>query len=179
MEPTNETPEATPTEAAPAAPANPPAYATWNKRLVIGGVALAALAGIGIASAMSEGFGPGKFRHGFGHGRGFGGHIERVLDKVDATPEQTKKIEAIIDATEDQLDPMAEEFRDARREFVKLLEAPTIDRAAVETLRATRVAKIDEASRKVVAAVLDAAETLTPEQRAEIVDHFNDHARRW
>jgi Spy/CpxP family protein refolding chaperone len=74
---------------------------------------------------------------------------------------------------------MAEEFRDTRGQVAELLGAATIDRAAAETLRAERIARVDEASRKLTAAILDVAEVLTPEQRAEIVDHFRDRGRRW
>ena len=52
--------------------------------------------------------------------------------------------------------------------------APTIDKAAVEALRAKRIAEVDEASKKAVAAVIEAAEVLTPEQRAKLVEDMKD-----
>jgi Spy/CpxP family protein refolding chaperone len=73
------------------------------------------------------------------------------------------------------------EFRDARTAVVELMSAPTLDRAAAETLRAERIAAIDEASKKMTAAMLDAAEVLTPEQRAELAKHLGERKgpRRW
>jgi protein CpxP len=62
-----------------------------------------------------------------------------------------------------------------------LLGAATIDREAAEKLRAERIAAADEASRKLTTALLDAAEVLTAEQRAELLEHFEDRGwhRRW
>lgn len=73
---------------------------------------------------------------------------------------------------------MMREFRDARGEVMELMTAPTIDRAAAETLRAARIAAIDEASKKITAAALDAAEVLTPEQRAKLVEQMKER-RGW
>ena len=51
----------------------------------------------------------------------------------------------------------------------KLLTASTIDRAALEKVRAERLAEADRVSRELVNALADVAEVLTPEQR-EIVN---------
>lgn len=145
--------------------------------IVAGGVAVLALAGIGAAGAMGGGDGMGRqfmevgMRHG-GHfaGRGLG----RALDAVDATAEQEDRIWAIIDDARTELRPMMREFRDTRTAVMDLMAAPTIDRAAAEALRVGRVAAIDEASKKMTAAALEAAEVLTPEQRAKLVEHMKE-----
>lgn len=152
-----------------------------SKWIVAGGVAVLALAGIGAAGAMG-GAGP-MGRHvmeaGFNHGGHFAGRgLSRALEAVDATAEQEERIWAIIDGARTELRPVMREFRDARTEVVELLSAPTIDRAAAETLRAERIAAIDAASKKMTAAMLDAAEVLTPEQRAELAKHFGERKGR-
>jgi protein CpxP len=185
----------------PAGLSGTPQKKSWGKRIAIGGIAIAALAGVGVAGALSQDYGrmqrfgmgggdggPGmhmqaNFRHhmGFG-GPGFGGrHFERMLEEIDATPEQEEKLEAIIDKLHDDVRPIMRGFRDTRDDVAKLLGAATIDREAAEKLRAERVAAVDEASRKVTTALLDAAEVLTAEQRAELVEHFEDRGwhRRW
>ena len=61
-----------------------------------------------------------------------------------------------------------------------MLDVLRVDRRG-EELRAERVPAIDEASRKMTAAILDAAEVLTPEQRKELVEHFEERGGhgRW
>jgi protein CpxP len=184
----------------PAGVSGTPQKKSWGKRIAIGGVAIAALAGVGVAGALSQDYGrmqrfgmggddsgPGmhmqaNFRHGMGFGPGFGGHhLERMLEEIDATPEQEDKLEAIMDKLHDDVRPIMRGFRDTRDDVAKLLGAATIDREAAEKLRAERVVAVDEASRKLTTALLDAAEVLTAEQRAELVEHFEDRGwhRRW
>lgn len=136
------------------------------------GIALAAVVGIGAVAAQSAGgFGPGG--HGFGPGgfgmRGFGEHrLGGMLEQIEATKDQETKIWAIIDETRSDLRPIGADMRDARGQLVQLLTAPTIDTAAVEKLRAERIAAIDEASKKAVASIVEAAQVLTVEQRAKL-----------
>lgn len=146
------------------------------KWIVAGGVAVLVLAGIGTVGAMCGG---GRGHHmmevGMKHGGHFAGRgIDQVLGSVDATSEQEERIWAIIDGARAELRPMLREFRDARGEVVELITAPTIDRAAAEALRVERIAAIDEASKKLTAAALDAAEVLTPEQRNTLVEQMKE-----
>ncbi len=150
-----------------------------SRWIVAGGVAVLALAGIGAAGAMGGGMGHHVMEVGMKHGGHFAGRgIDRVLGSVDATAEQEERIWAIIDGTRAELRPMMREFRDTRGEVMELMTAPTIDRAAAETLRAERIAAIDEASKKLTAAALDAAEVLTPEQRAKLAEQMKER-RGW
>ncbi|MBX3572931.1 MAG: Spy/CpxP family protein refolding chaperone [Mesorhizobium sp.] len=142
------------------------------------GVGIAAVIAIGAGAAIAQGFGMGPGGMG-----GFGGHMgmrfaehrfEKVMDEIGASAEQQDKIFAIVDKTRAELRPMGREFRGMREEVAALLTAPTIDRAAVEALRAKRIAEVDEASKKAVAAVIEAAEVLTPEQRAKLAAEMKD-----
>ncbi|MCW6509154.1 Spy/CpxP family protein refolding chaperone [Lichenifustis flavocetrariae] len=101
-------------------------------------------------------------------------HIQRMvhgaLDSVGATTVQEDKVHDIIatgfgSMTEDGPDRMA-----MRKQVLDLLRAPTIDRAAVEKLRAEQVAKFDAKSKTIVGMVLDSADQLTPDQRAALAD---------
>jgi Spy/CpxP family protein refolding chaperone len=177
-------------------PAQP--KANWGRRIVIGGLAAAAVAGVGLAAATGGEFGRGMGGQGWGMdghgwgrggpgmhasmGRGFGEYrLERMLEGLDATPEQADKIRAIVDAARDDLMPALDGMRGTREKVAEMLGAPTIDRAAAETLRAERVAAMDQASRRLTTAILDAAEVLTPEQRAKLVEHLKERGRhgRW
>lgn len=145
--------------------------------IVAGGVAVLALAGIGAAGAMGGGDGMGRhmMQIGMKHGGPFAGRgLERALDGVDATAEQEDRIWAIIDGARAELRPVMREFRDTRSTVMDLIAAPTIDRAAAEKLRAERIATIDEASKKMTEAALEAAEVLTPEQRAKLAENMKE-----
>ena len=64
----------------------------------------------------------------------------------------------------------------------KLLTANTIDRAALEKVRAERLAEADRVSKELVNALADVAEVLTPEQRVivnERLEQFKSMRRHW
>lgn len=181
------------------APAHSSGFARWA---VIGALGLAAIGGIGVATAVSQdmmaprfeqaawggwggGDGPrgGGGMHGQRHGGpGFGGPA-RIFSELDLTDEQEDKIFAIMDNVRSEARPLMREFRDTREDLAQLLGAATIDKAAVEALRADRVAKADEASKKLTEALVSAAEVLTPEQRAKAIEMLDEGPRgrggRW
>jgi protein CpxP len=66
--------------------------------------------------------------------------------------------------------PVREKVMAARVTGRELLTQQTIDRAALEKLRADQIALHDAASRRLIQAIGDAAEVLTPEQRRKISD---------
>lgn len=145
-------------------------------------------AGIG-ATAWAHG-GPGGWHRG---GGGFMGgpmdpakmdeQIERRVKhfavEVDATPEQVAKLTQIAKAAAKELRPLREKARDARKRGMELLSAPTIDRAAIERLRAEQIQAADAASRRVSQALADTAEVLTPEQRKKFAERMQQrHGRQ-
>lgn len=105
--------------------------------------------------------------------------LERTLEEVDATPEQVARVKAIAEEARREIGPLMRGFRGTREDFAEILGAETIDRAAAETLRAERLAAMDAASARAVRAMLDAAEVLTPEQRAELAEEFGERRRGW
>ncbi|WP_127597843.1 Spy/CpxP family protein refolding chaperone [Nitratireductor alexandrii] len=158
----------------------------WMRGAVVGGLALAAIAGTGLVAAAGGGFGGADAHMGgqFLKARmgGMGGFMmERrmghMLDEIGATDEQQDKLWEIIDAARAEMRPMIREFRDTRKDIVNIISAPTVDREAAEKLRGERVQAMDEVSRKMTAALLDAAEVLTPEQRAKLAEHIGKRGR--
>ena len=144
------------------------------------GIGIAAVIAIGAGAAIAQGGGWGHGGMG-GMGMRFAEHrFEKVMDEIDATDAQQDKIWAIVDKTRADLRPVGREFRAAREDVMALLSAPTIDKAAVETMRASRIAAIDAASKQAVTALVEAAEGLTPEQRAKLAEEIKDrHGDRW
>ena len=118
-------------------------------------------------------------------------HVERMIKhfgvEVDATTEQQDKLAAIAKAAAKDLLPLREQAHAARKQALDLLTAPTIDRAAIEKLRAAQLALADGASRRLAQALGDVADTLTPEQRKMLGDRltsgsfgpFGPHRWHW
>ena len=104
-------------------------------------------------------------------------HIQRMVGmlswKVDATAEQKQKLTAIAAAAVKELEPYHQKFFDAHKRAHDLLLQPTMDRAALEALRAQQIATADEASKKLVQFLADASDVLTPEQRAKLAKDWD------
>lgn len=132
---------------------------------VAGGLTLPVIAAQAQDAAMSGMMG------GPGHGAMNGmmtAHIQQVLDKVGATAEQKARIEAILHAGFASMTAAHADMQTTHARLRQLLTAPAIDRQALEALRASQIASLDQASRKLVDSFADAAEVLTPAQRAKL-----------
>jgi len=130
---------------------------------------------------MRMGMGPRMgWHHGDGPrmgGRGFGGmmfpgaierRVNRVLGLVDASTEQRQKVRAILEAAGNDLYPIRQQRIENRKQIGQALAAATIDRAKIEQLRQEQLKLNDTASKRMTDAITDAAEVLTPAQRAEL-----------
>ena len=144
---------------------------------------LATLAG-GAAAAFSW----GAFAHGRRHGRHGGGamseeRIEKMVKhlgvEIDATPEQQEKLAAIAKQAAKDLEPLRGQAMEARKQAMELLSQPTVDRAALEKLRVSKLEHADAVSRRITQALGDAAEVLTPEQRKKLAEHMANRRGRW
>ena len=146
--------------------------------------ALVGLVGGGLAGTALA-FGPGGFGH-FGGWRGH--HREGPMDPaharehaehvvgyiawaVDATPEQKQKLMTIASGVAKDLMPVHEKMRAAHGRMEQILRAPQVDRAAIEAFRAEHIALADDVSKRLAQALADAAEVLTPQQRAKLANH--------
>jgi Spy/CpxP family protein refolding chaperone len=98
-------------------------------------------------------------------------HMVRHLSvEIDATTEQQDKLRAIVTGAIMDLMPVREKMMAARATARDLLTQQTVDRTAIEMFRADLIATHDAVSKRLVQAVADAAEVLTPEQRRRISD---------
>jgi Spy/CpxP family protein refolding chaperone len=104
--------------------------------------------------------------------------VRWMLADVGATEKQQRRITEIAAAAMQELRPLRERHFAARRSAAELLAQPSIDRNALESLRAEQLALAEEASRRMVQALADAADVLTPEQRAQLATRMQEH-RRW
>ncbi|MGZ3361339.1 MAG: Spy/CpxP family protein refolding chaperone, partial [Xanthobacteraceae bacterium] len=90
--------------------------------------------------------------------------------ELDATPDQQAKLASIAKAAVADLRPLKEKAQGTRAQAIALLTAPTIDRTAIERLRAEQIGLAETASKRVAQALADAADVLNPEQRRKVAD---------
>jgi periplasmic protein CpxP/Spy len=102
--------------------------------------------------------------------------VEHILGSVDATSEQKAQVGEIAKAAVKDLLPLREQQRALREKATALLKAEKVDRATIEQVRTEAVALGDTASKRFAQAIGDAAEVLTPAQRARLLDRWQS---RW
>lgn len=108
--------------------------------------------------------------------------VKHVAIEIDATDVQSEKITALITAVAKDLKPMRGDMRAAAMEIHDLLLADTIDRQALERVRAERLAEADRISKKLIAAIADVGDVLTAEQRKvldERIKQFREMRGGW
>ena len=145
------------------------------------------IAAIMATAAMADWRGHGARHGGFGHDadpEAMREHVSFALEwglrKLEATPEQQTKIQAIADDTLTKMLALRDERHADHAALRELVLADELDREAIDALRAEHIALADRASRELVAAATDAFEVLTPEQRRQLVDHLEQRRhRRW
>ena len=102
--------------------------------------------------------------------------------EIDATEEQEARMIEIALGVVREVRPLKERMRLTGEELKSLLTAPTIDREALEALRAARLAEAERISKTLVDAVADLADVLTPEQRAtveQLIREKHGRGRHW
>jgi Spy/CpxP family protein refolding chaperone len=145
--------------------------------------------------ALAAGVAGGFIGKSFAHGHSFMGlssdpvkrdaqvehGVKRFASRVDATPEQQQKLTAFAKDAAKDIAPMREKLRSAGKQALEITSAPTIDRAAMDRLRAEQVTLADSVSKRITQALADAADVLTPEQRQKVTGRLNermDHNER-
>jgi periplasmic protein CpxP/Spy len=104
-------------------------------------------------------------------------HVQMMLTKIGASDAQKTQIEAILKPALDDMKATHDAHFAAFKQFHEAISAPSIDRAQLETLRAAQLKLLDEASKRLVIAISDAAEVLSPEQRAALAREIEEHHR--
>ena len=157
------------------------------RRMAIATVIAGLASGIGI-TAFAQGGG-----HGGWHRGGFMGaaldpamvdeRLDRMLKhlyvEIDATDAQKQQLAPIVKGAARDLLPVRAKIHDARRQAVELLSRESVDRAALETLRADQLRLAEQASMRFAQALADVADVLTPEQRKQLAERIGRwHGRR-
>jgi Spy/CpxP family protein refolding chaperone len=150
----------------------------WGRRLLaavllvgLGGVAGFA-AGLHKASAMFW-YGMHEMKHDPARvAEHVQSRVNRILSRVDASPEQKGKVSVIAKSAMTDLAALGIAPWETRSKFLALFRADKIEPEAFESLRAEQTAKWDAASKRFVQALTEAAEVLTPEQRRELTERM-------
>jgi len=99
-------------------------------------------------------------------------HVERMVKhfavETDASPAQQEKLSGIVKSAFTDLAPLRDKLRAARVDAIKLMKADTVDRAAIERLRADQLLVAETTSKRLTQAIADAADVLTPQQRQKV-----------
>lgn len=176
--------EIPPTQPSTSGSANP--RRRFFKRAAVATLIAAVAAGIGVKAFAHGGIG-GWHRAGFMGAPLDPARLDERLDRmlkhlyveIDATDAQKQQLAPIVKAAVQDLLPLRSRLRDARRQAIELLSQPSIDRAALETLRAEQVSLAEQASKRFVQALADVADVLTPAQRKQVAERLGRwHGRR-
>ena len=102
-------------------------------------------------------------------------HMQAMLTKIGASEAQKAQIEGILKPALEDMKAAHESHSAAFRQFHEELSAPSLDRGRIEALRAAQIKSLDEASKRLVTAISDAAEVLSPEQRKALTQEIAKH----
>ena len=146
-----------------------------RRRLTVAAIAasLLAIAGGTLVYAHS-----GSGHHGPMAGRETEDHLEHMqamLTKIGASDAQKSQIEGLLKPAFEEMKAAHEAHSAAFEQFHEAITAPSIDRAKIEALRAEQLKSLDEASKRMLTAITDAAEVLSPDQRAALAAEVRKH----
>jgi Spy/CpxP family protein refolding chaperone len=150
---------------------------TMLAALLAGSLAITA-GGVAFADNNAKAFDPA----------GFNARIEKRVDRAltgtDATADQKKKVSTIIEQAFSDMKPLHDKRVENRKAMADAMQAPTIDKAKIETLRQEQMKVSDASSRRFTQALTDAGDVLKAPQRqvffkkwAERQDHER-HGKR-
>ena len=146
---------------------------TMMMALVAG--SLAATAG-GMAYAKTDGkaFDPAQFQQRLEK------RVDRALSGTDATADQKKQVADILGQTFKDMKPLHDQRVQNRKAMEEALQAPTIDPAKIEGIRAEQMKIADASSQRFTKALTDAGKVLTQSQRQAFFKNWDarhEHGR--
>lgn len=116
--------------------------------------------------------------HGHGHGKWkfdpakADKHVSMIVAHVleNGTAEQKARLGDIAKSCLKDVQALQQQMREGHEKLAKMLLEPSIDRASLEVVRSRQMQTMDQMSRRVLQAAMDAADILTVEQR-EMFNH--------
>jgi periplasmic protein CpxP/Spy len=111
----------------------------------------------------------GDRTHGPRHGAN---RLNRLFDKINATPDQRQKISEIVAGARAQTQQQHKESMVTSRSLQDALTAATLDTSLIQRLSAQREAVRAEGAKRMTQTMIDIAQVLTPEQRQQLNGHL-------
>jgi Spy/CpxP family protein refolding chaperone len=96
------------------------------------------------------------------------GHMDRMLEDVNATTDQRTQVKAIMDAAHHDLAAQHDAGRALGDQAMQLFTQATVDARQAESLRQQMLSQQDQSSKRMLQAMLDVSRVLTPEQRQQL-----------
>lgn len=148
--------------------------------LLAGGISLYAQAQPGPGWWFHDGHGHGGYaRHAAHDPEMVGARIafatDWLLSRIEASDEQRQQVKTIVQATVQDLAQVREQHHQNRQALLQALAQPTVERATLGDIRHAALQLVDTASERIVTALAEVAEVLTPEQRARLMEYTS----RW
>ena len=143
---------------------------------VVAGVSLALAAGVGFSAWARAEHGQGMGMFMGPPGMMAGRHLDHMLDTVKATDAQRTQIHQIADAAFADLKAQRDAGRGLHEQAMQAFTATNVEANAVEALRQQMLQQHDQASKRVMQAMLDVSRVLTPEQRTQLAQHMKQRA---
>jgi Spy/CpxP family protein refolding chaperone len=139
---------------------------TMMMALVAG--SLAATAG-GMAYAKTDGkaFDPAQFQQRLEK------RVDKALSGTDATADQKKQVADILGQTFKDMKPLHDQRVQNRKAMEEALQAPSIDPAKIEGIRAEQMKIADASSQRFTKALTDAGKVLSQSQRQAFFKNWN------
>jgi Spy/CpxP family protein refolding chaperone len=141
---------------------------TMMMTLLAGSLALGA-GGVAYAKPDGHGFDPARFQQRIEK------RVDKALNGTDATADQKKQIADILGATFKDMKPLRDQQVENRKAMEAALQAPTLDPAKIETIRAEQMKVADARSKLFTKALTDAGNVLTAQQRQTFFKNWNSH----
>lgn len=135
---------------------------------------IAATAG-GVAFAKSDGqaFDPAKFQQRIEK------RVDKALGSTDATTDQKKKVTEILQTAFKDMKGFHGQRVENRKAMEAAMQAPTIDAAKIEQIRAEQMKIADASSKRFTKALVDAGNVLNASQRQAFFKAWSErHGKR-
>ncbi len=94
--------------------------------------------------------------------------MQRMLERVHATPEQRERIRGFQKSAMERNRPLMEQMHRLMQQRMQVLAAPQIDLGALENLRSKQMTVADQMSKTMTQTQYEIALVLTPAQRQQI-----------